>query len=416
MNLVETIKREWDHCIHNGCKDDGTLIGLPHPYTVPCIGNRFQEMYYWDTSFINRGLILSGRIQQAVNNVENLFFLLDRYGFVPNGNRTYYLKNSQPPFLSRMVADVAAVTKDANWMKRAVKYLIREHAFWMKKRMTSCGLNQYAGDRERAIQEKIYQDYIKRIGRRPEDIDDKSLSVQYIGAYESGWDISPRFGFMIEQYVPVCLNALLYMLENTIADLTEYTQVGDSENWRKKAADRQETMNRVMLKDGVFFDYNFVKNEKSQIFSCASFYPLMVGMATQEQAASLRRQLPRLETSFGLTACEKWDTPFAFQWGYPNGWAPLHAIAVEGLLRYGFDEDALRIAKKYVALVESNYETTGYLWEKYNVVDGSVLVSQERLASEMPPMMGWSAGVYLYMKAVIETSRSLRICHRQEEV
>ena len=87
MNLVETIKREWDHCIHNGCKDDGTLIGLPHPYTVPCIGNRFQEMYYWDTSFINRGLILSGRIQQAVNNVENLFFLLDRYGFVPNGNR-----------------------------------------------------------------------------------------------------------------------------------------------------------------------------------------------------------------------------------------------------------------------------------------------------------------------------------------
>lgn len=136
MNLVETIKREWDHCIHNGCKDDGTLIGLPHPYTVPCIGNRFQEMYYWDTSFINRGLILSGRIQQAVNNVENLFFLLDRYGFVPNGNRTYYLKNSQPPFLSRMVADVAAVTKDANWMKRAVKYLIREHAFWMKKRMS----------------------------------------------------------------------------------------------------------------------------------------------------------------------------------------------------------------------------------------------------------------------------------------
>ena len=97
-------------------------------------------------------------------------------------------------------------------------------------------------------------------------------------------------------------------------------------------------------------------------------------------------------------------------------WAPLHAIAVEGLFRYGFDEDALRIAKKYVALVESNYETTGYLWEKYNVVDGSVLVSQERLASEMPPMMGWSAGVYLYMKAVIETSRSLRICHRQEEV
>lgn len=127
----------------------------------------------------------------------------------------------------------------------------------------------------------------------------------------------PSFWLMIEQYVPVCLNALLYMLENTIADLTEYTQVGDSENWRKKAADRQETMNRVMLKDGVFFDYNFVKNEKSQIFSCASFYPLMVGMATQEQAASLRRQLPRLETSFGLTACENGIPPLRFSGDTP---------------------------------------------------------------------------------------------------
>ena len=74
------------------------------------------------------------------------------------------------------------------------------------------------------------------------------------------------------------------------------------------------------------------------------------------------------------------------------------------------------LMKMHVDLVESNYETTGHLWEKYNVVDGSVLVSQERLASEMPPMMGWSAGVYLYMKAVIKTNRSLRICYRQEEV
>ncbi len=402
MNLEETIKKEWELCIHSACTDRDTLIGLPHPYTVPCIGRRFQEMYYWDTYFINRGLILSERSQQAINNVENLFFLLDRYGFVPNGNRTYYLKNSQPPFLAKMVSDIASVTSDTEWMKKALRYLIREHTFWMEKRDTSCGLNQYAGSREKAVQEEIYKDYIKRIGHRPENIDDECLSIQYIGACESGWDVSPRFGFEIEQYAPVCLNALLYMLESTIAKLTVRTQAGDGEKWQKKAAGRKEKMNRFMLDDGVFFDYNFVKNEKSRVFSCASFYPLMAGLATQEQAEALRRRMFCLETDFGLTACEKRETPYVFQWGYPNGWAPLHAIAVEGLLRYGFEEDALRIAKKYIDLVESNYEKTGHLWEKYNVVDGSVSVSQEKLISEMPPMMGWSAGVYVYMRAVME--------------
>ena len=41
---------------------------------------------------------------------------------------------------------------------------------------------------------------------------------------------------------------------------------------------------------------------------------------------------------------------------------------------------------------EQVFEETGNLWEKYNVVEGNANVITEE---KMPPMMGWTAGVYL---------------------
>lgn len=75
-------------------------------------------------------------------------------------------------------------------------------------------------------------------------------------------------------------------------------------------------------------------------------------------------------------------------------------MVIKGLLNYGYKKDAHRIAKKYAELVEKNYEKTGNLWEKYDVVTGGVSTATEY---ETPTMMGWSAGVYLYVKNLLET-------------
>ena len=107
--MTEEIKKyiedKWDECIKENREDNGTLIGMPYPYTVPAVGH-FDEMYYWDTYFTNKGLECSGRFAQAKNNTDNMLYMVNRYGYMPNGNRTYYLKSSQPPFLSIMVRDV----------------------------------------------------------------------------------------------------------------------------------------------------------------------------------------------------------------------------------------------------------------------------------------------------------------------
>ena len=78
-------------------ESSGTLIGLPYPYTTPCVADSYQEMYYWDTYFTNAGLLLWGKADYVKNNIMNMFYLIGKYGFMPNGNRTFYLNRSQPP-------------------------------------------------------------------------------------------------------------------------------------------------------------------------------------------------------------------------------------------------------------------------------------------------------------------------------
>lgn len=39
--------------------------------------------------------------------IENFLSMVDRFGFVPNGGRIYYLSRSQPPLLIPMVSTYA---------------------------------------------------------------------------------------------------------------------------------------------------------------------------------------------------------------------------------------------------------------------------------------------------------------------
>ncbi len=105
-----------------------SLLPLPRPYVVP--GGRFSEIYYWDSYFVMLGLEQDGRRELARDMLDNVASLIDRYGHMPNGNRSYYLSRSQPPFFSCMVELVAAHDGD----EVLVKYLPEleaEYDYWM---------------------------------------------------------------------------------------------------------------------------------------------------------------------------------------------------------------------------------------------------------------------------------------------
>jgi len=395
------IKTNWVNTIRSNPKDTGTFIGLPYPYTVPCAKGSFQEMYYWDTYFTNVGLILDGNVEQAKNNCEDMLYLVERFGFMLNGNRTWFLDRSQPPYLSMMIRDVFEKTKDVNWLKHCLPALEKEYAFWMSKRIAPIGLNHYSNsdtdqNKLQAFREGIIRLKLKTDTTHLSEADKIKKGSHFLSECESGWDFNPRFENRCGDFCPIDLNSNLYMYEKNFAFFYSQLNNPDSSKWEKLAEKRKVLINSYLFdaKSGLFFDYDFVNKKHSTIYSAAVFNTLWSGIASATQANSILNNLPKHEYGFGIAACEPGKREGSYQWDYPNGWPCIQFMAVKGLLNYGFDEAADRIAGKYIRTASRNFEKTNNLWEKYNVTDGSIKVQNEY---EMPAMMGWSAGVFVYM-------------------
>lgn len=400
-NAEKYIYDNWDNVIRKNTEDNDTLIGLPFSYTVPCAEGTFQELYYWDTYFTNIGLIISNRIDIAKNNVDNMLYLVKRFGFMPNGNRTYFKYRSQPPFLSEMVKDIFEKTLDTVWLAEAYKTLKTEYDFWQGYRTTSTKLNRYFGQLK-TFKESA-PDICDRMGMALPDNDAECelLGQSFYSIGESGWDCSSRFTMYSQNIIPVDLNSLLYGMENNMAEFSKILKLNDTDMWLNRADKRLELMNKIMWdeKIGAFCDYDFVNQNKRTLVSTAMFYPMLFGASSKAQTKSAVKLLEKLEFKYGVSACENRNDILNLQWDYPNGWACQQYIVIKALAENGYIEDAIRIAKKYATLVEKVFEETGHLWEKYNVVTGEVSVNREY---ETPTMMGWSAGVYLYCIKFIE--------------
>ena len=400
MDILTYIDKNLPRCIAYTPDSNGDLIGLPYPYIMPCAFEGFRAMFYWDTYFIHKGLLIRGDLEQIRNDIDNMRYLIRRYGFVPNANQKIALFNSQPPFLSMMMRDYYDQTKDRIWLKDAYEDLVLEYDFWRNNRRTPNGLTCYDTmplTAEKIVAEsKQFRDRTGLLVDAPDEIAARAL----VSAGESGWDMNPRMNSKTYQFAPADLNSLMYAMEDNLcyfaAELGNHKDAGVWSELREVRAElcRQYLKNS----DGIFMDYDFVAQEQNDIFSAACFYPLYCGMATKEEAKAAQESLYRIEAAFGIVTCEKTEDPGNYQWGYPNGWAPMQMVVVDGLLRYGYEEDACRIARKFIKLVEESYASSGHLWEKYNVVDGNIKVQDEY---EMPTMLGWTFGVYVWFKDLL---------------
>lgn len=116
-----------------------SLIPVPNRFVIP--GGRFKEFYYWDTYWIVKGLLLSDMTETAKGMVENLLSVVERYGFVPNGGRIYYLNRSQPPLLTLIVSDYIKYTKDFEFLRNNIDTLEKELNFWLTKRVIEVDKN-----------------------------------------------------------------------------------------------------------------------------------------------------------------------------------------------------------------------------------------------------------------------------------
>ncbi len=401
MDLVSAyIHNHWDDTIRYNPENCGNLIGLPQQYIVPCFKGTFQELYYWDTYFASRGLAVHGRKELIRSNVENFFYEVEKFGFIPNGSRTFYLNRSQPAFLGAMIKlTMELYPDDHDFKSRASKSLEQEIKFWdTKRRNAGTGLYHYGSNPSEKDIAEFFQLAVDRCGV-PSNCSDSGLrrkiALAALAEAESGWDFTPRFEGNCPDCAAIDLNCLLWLSMSLLAKIS-----GDNSKWQERADSLQQAIRKYCRRDdGVFTDYNFKTGKQVKVASAASLFPLWTELATAEEAAAARDLCCcKLEFPYGIASTEKCQDSMGLQWEYPNGWPCMQLIAFEALHKYGFTADAARIAGKYVDTVQMNFEHSGELWEKYNVTDGSIKVNNEY---EMPSMMGWTAGTYLAAKELL---------------
>jgi alpha,alpha-trehalase len=220
---------------------------------------------------------------------------------------------------------------------------------------------------------------------------------------ESGWDMTPRFKRQCLDYLPIDLNCLLYKYETDFARVA--TILGDESEereWYFAAEARRKMITKLMWnkRKAFFFDYNYHEKTQGNVYSLAGYYVLWAGVADDNQAKKLVMQLARFERKGGLTTTAgifMYASLFGSaktQWAYPNGWAPLHYIVVEGLERYGYAKDARRIAQKWLKTNNDWYHKHGEMLEKYNVVNPTLPPADGLYPSQTG--FGWTNGVFSY--------------------
>lgn len=368
-----------------------TLIKLPYPFTTPCIEGIFQEMYYWDTYFTQKALYLTGRKEQAWNNVRNFTYLLNTYGKILNGNRTHFLKNSQPPFFGLMLFDLLSQTDNCISYQEAFECLEKEYAFWMSKRVSSNGLNHYDydfADGQQIANPDTVRWYRSRTGVDLEITEENCRNIR--AEAESGWDFSARYNGQCANCNAIDLNCLLYADELLLSEWATRLNMQDkAKYYLSQATFRKEKMFNLMRDEkGVWYDYNFVTRKRMDVISCAAFFPYFVGLDNNQEG--YLQTLSSLETPYGVIAS---TTPRrTYQWAAPNGWAPLHYVAVAAAEKLALKDVAKRLAEKYLRTLDNIFTKTGRLWEKVNIETGDMQVTSEY---RTPEMLGWTAGVYM---------------------
>jgi alpha,alpha-trehalase len=344
-SIEEHLTNLWD--VLTQTPDTGKLrdskIPLKHPYIVP--GGRFREIFYWDSYFTILGLLESGRSDLAKGMLDNFADLIDQIGFIPNGNRTYFITRSQPPFFAAMVMAYA----EKEGMNKAVKYisvLEKEYAFWMN---TSNEDKSIVGQVNRIVQVSdtivLNRYWDSNNGPRAEafarelplakNMDDSTKTAFYKhirAACESGWDFSSRWfadGESMESIsaanvLPVDLNCLVYNLEASLSVLFEYTRNTErAQLYRNLADSRKANIRTLFWSDSLqyFTDYHFLDEKLTETKTLAGVVPLYFEAATKDQAAKVAETIENEFLQAGgvvTTLVESGE-----QWDFPNGWAPL---------------------------------------------------------------------------------------------
>ncbi|WP_239452106.1 alpha,alpha-trehalase [Frondihabitans sp. PAMC 28766] len=389
-NLDDSIRHGWDNDVvrsDDPRRQSVESIDLPFPWVAgaaPTSPDWYTTMFSWDTYFTNLALIVHDRLDLIRGNIENYLFLIERFGYMPNGNEQPLSTRSQIPLFADSILRYIRATGDQELLHRAYPLLVREYRdYWLADHhATPTGL----------------------VTNR--DLGDPTLDPRLAAEAETGLDWTTQFDGDVTHTNPVMTNAALVVYARTLAHLANMLKLPDQVREFTADADRRATLMRRFCWSedrGHYLDYDYVREQHVAVLGATSYWALWAGVATGEQTARMAAGLDDLLRDHGLLSTEQSrPDPARFaleyedlQWTYPAGWPPLHIIACWGLDRYGYTDHADKIATRLLATITRHLGETGETYEKYNVVDGSLDLPNSRYGTIT--LHGWTTAALVLL-------------------
>ncbi|KAH1030103.1 hypothetical protein HUJ05_003228 [Dendroctonus ponderosae] len=395
-----------------------SIIWIPNPVIVP--GGRFREFYYWDSYWILQGLMLSEMHHTARGILENFLYIVEKYGYIPNGGRIYYLARSQPPLLIPMVNMYYEFTRDATFIQQNLPTLEKEFDYWMTNHSKVVHLDgkNYTlavyGDRSQGPRPESYSEDVESSNIFKEQNKKEAYYSELKAAAESGWDFSSRWfitnatnkgnltNIKTRSIVPVDLNAMIYWNAVLLADFNNLFGNAEKARYYSDIAEQWIEATKAVLwheEIGSWLDYDLHNQVKRDYFYPTNISPLWTGCYDKSEKDSIVRnvlkylQNKKIQYPGGVPSSVEHTGE---QWDYPNAWPPLQHMMIVGLNNTG-DEYAVRLAYELAeSWVRSNYKAFKEKDAMYEKYDSTVFgVGGGGGEYEIQLGFGWSNGVIM---------------------
>ncbi|XP_060876009.1 trehalase-like [Metopolophium dirhodum] len=397
-----------------------SIIYLPNPIIIP--GGRFREVYYWDSFWIIRGLLICEMHTTAKGMISNYISMVKTFGHVPNGGRIYYSKRSQPPMLIPMVKSYLDSTNDMQFVIDNINELEVEFKYWL----TQHNVTIHKNGKHYTL--AVYKD--ESIGPRPESYREDITNAQSLtteseresfyselkAAAESGWDFSSRWYILngtnkgnllntkTRSIIPVELNSIVYWNAKILSDFyREMNNTVKASIYEKISLQWIDAVTAVLWDEevGSWLDFDLINNVKRNFFYPTNLSPLWTECYAKNNTNYLvTKILQYLNNAKILNYVGGIPTTLresGQQWDFPNAWAPLQYITVMALDNTGHRDAkilASKIASKWICNNYLAFKRENEMFEKY-LVNATGKAGLSNGEYPIQTGFGWTNGVIL---------------------
>jgi putative isomerase len=343
---ADLLTRCYDELMNNVYDKDGYLWS---PYRCVSPGkNWFKGIWNWDSAFHAIG-ISRWDPELAKESILGFLKFQREDGLLPDviwENGEMVDTFSKPPVFPWAIEIVYKRNKDSEFLKEVYPKLVLNEKYWVENRCFN-GLFYYDADNKES------NDYLRRV------------------KYESGWDNSPRWDNGITEYWAIDLNCFMVLFYRSMSFFAKELGLPDDfDLWNKKEKQLTKTINERMWdsENKYYADTNKITKEVSSALSPASFMPLYIGIASAEQAESMRiiaennfkYKMPTISFDNPQYSNDYWRGPT---------WLNVAYFAAKGLKNYGF-EVADKIKQN---IIDMCYNEKSGIYENYDSVTGKGL-------------------------------------------